>query len=185
MAAGRHNLTRRALLGASAALPVAFTAPGEASAATDPFALSLSKGFPSPDGEGARLGLRQAQPERDSCAPDAGTIRRRWARALAAYRRAQARVAAYKAQEARLPAERRAFPCDDLEAAFARVDSLRFAALRRLLRIPAPDLPALALKLDLAVADSAWELTGGEDCLAVLAADAHRLAEPPSRPVSR
>jgi hypothetical protein len=175
MAAGRHNLTRRALLGASAALPVAFAAPGEASVSENPFGLSLSKPHTSLLSQ-EKEALRQAQGERGE-GDDAGTLRRRWARTLAAYRRAQARVAAYKAQEARLPAERRAFPCDDLEAAFARVDSLRFAALRRLLRLPAPDLAALALKLDLAVADSAWELTGCEDCLVIAAIDAKRLCD--------
>ncbi|MEA2999697.1 MAG: hypothetical protein QOK17_1530 [Sphingomonadales bacterium] len=48
----------------------------------------------------------------------------------------------------------------------------------RLLRLPAPDLAALALKLDLAVADQAWELTGCETCLAGLQADARRLCGP-------
>jgi hypothetical protein len=115
-------------------------------------------------------------PDGDGRAAAVPVLRRRWARTLAAFRRAQARVAASKAQERELPAARRAFPCDDLEAAFARVDSLRFAALRRLLRIPAADLPILALKLELAVADQAWELTGCEDCLALAAADARRLA---------
>jgi hypothetical protein len=85
-------------------------------------------------------------------------------------------VAAFKAQEALLPAGRRGFPCEDLEAAFARVDSLRLAALRRLLRLPAPDLAGLALKLELAVADTAWELSGCDSCLALAAADARRLA---------
>jgi NAD(P)-dependent dehydrogenase (short-subunit alcohol dehydrogenase family) len=104
-------------------------------------------------------------------------VLRRWANAVAAYRRAELRVAAHRAGEALLPAERRAFPCEDLEAAYGRVDSLRLAALRRLLRTPAPDLPALALKLELAVADSAWETSGCEDCLALAAADARRLSE--------
>jgi hypothetical protein len=86
-------------------------------------------------------------------------LRRRWNRTLAAYRRAEARVAAFKAAEALLPPERRAYPaCEDLEQRFGDLDDRRFAALRRLLRLPAPDLPALALKLDLAVADQAWEL---------------------------
>jgi type VI protein secretion system component VasA len=105
------------------------------------------------------------------------TVPGSWRRTLAAYRRAEARVAAFKAEEALLPAARRAYPaCRDLEERFGDLDSLRFAALRRLLRLPAPDLPALALKLDLAVADQAWELTGAEDCLAVIAADARRLS---------
>ncbi|MEA3061349.1 MAG: hypothetical protein QOJ94_1130 [Sphingomonadales bacterium] len=173
MAAGRHNLTRRALLGASAALPVAFAAPGGASVSTDPFGLSLSKSSTSslsPE----REALRQAQGERGE---GAATLRRRWSGTLAAYRRAEARVAGFKAGEALLPAERRAWPaCRDLEERFGALDSLRFAALRRLLRLPAPDLPALALKLDLAVADSAWELTGCETCFEAIAADARRLA---------
>ncbi|MEA3049947.1 MAG: hypothetical protein QOG84_1783 [Sphingomonadales bacterium] len=173
MVAGRHNLTRRALLGASAALPVAFAAPG-APGPNDPFGLSLSKP-PTSLLPRERNALRQAQGERGG-GDEPAALGRRWARTLAAYRRAQARVAAYKAQEARLPAERRAFPCDDLEAAFARVDSLRFAALRRLLRLPAPDLAALALKLDLILADQAWELTGCETCLEAIAADARRLS---------
>jgi hypothetical protein len=99
-----------------------------------------------------------------------------FSRALAAYRRAEARVAAFKAAEARLPEQRRAFPCDDLEEQFGRLDGLRLAALRRLLRLPAPDLAALALKLDLAIADLAWELEGCETCFAALQADASRLA---------
>lgn len=105
-----------------------------------------------------------------------GPSRRRWDRALAAYRRAEARVAAFRAEEARLPAGRRAFPCEDLEDRFGAVDGLRLAALRRLLQAPAPDLAAIALKLELAVADLAWELTGCETCLEAVQADARRLA---------
>lgn len=87
-------------------------------------------------------------------------------------------MAAFKAEVALLPRERRAFPaCRPLEQRFGDLDDRRFAALRRLLRLPAPDLAALSLKLDLAVADQAWELTGAEDCLAAIAADARRLAD--------
>jgi hypothetical protein len=42
--------------------------------------------------------------------------------------------------------------------------------------LPAPDLPALAAKLDVIVPNHAWELTGSEDCLEILRQDAHRLA---------
>jgi hypothetical protein len=86
-------------------------------------------------------------------------------------------VAAFKAEEALLPPARRAYPaCADLEQRFGDLDSLRLAAMRRLLRLPAPDLPALALKLELAVADLAWELAGCETCLDTVAADARRLS---------
>lgn len=155
MAPTRHNLSRRALLGAGvgACLGNGFLPAGAAPA---------SAGGGGPFGERGR--------ERAASAS-------RWARTLAAYRRSEGRVAAFKAEEALLPAERRAFPaCRPLERRFGDLDDVRFAALRRLLRLPAPDLAALALKLELAVADQAWELTGAEDCLADIAADARRLS---------
>jgi hypothetical protein len=49
-------------------------------------------------------------------------------------------------------------------------------AIRTLLALPAPDLPALAAKLEIIVPEQAWELTGSEDCLEILRQDAHRLA---------
>jgi hypothetical protein len=49
-------------------------------------------------------------------------------------------------------------------------------ALAALLALPAPDLPALATKLDVAIAQQAWENTGSQDCLEILRRDAHRLA---------
>jgi hypothetical protein len=147
MAARRHNLTRRALLGAGVVLPVL---PGAACAA-------------------AAIGADQAQ--------EVAAAAARWARTLSAYRRAEARVAAFKAEEALLPPERREWPAVRvLEERFGDLDSRRLAALRRLFRIPAPDLAALSLKLDLVVADQAWELTGCETCLEAIAADARRLA---------
>ena len=50
------------------------------------------------------------------------------------------------------------------------------AALKRLVRTPAPDLHALALKLDLILAEELWELTGADRCLDALRRDAHRFA---------
>ena len=49
-------------------------------------------------------------------------------------------------------------------------------ALSALLALPAPDLAAVAAKLDAIVARQAWELTGSEDCLEILRQDTHRLA---------
>lgn len=51
-----------------------------------------------------------------------------------------------------------------------------YAALRRLLRTPAPDFEALTVKIVLAVDHEIGTLTGGERCLAALKADARRLA---------
>ena len=146
MAAARHNLTRRALLGAGAAAPLALAGDSRLPAV-------LSQG------------------------PAASAAsRRRWDRALAAYGRAEARLATFRRQIALLPPERHAFPaCEPLDERFDDLESLRLAALRRLLRAPAPDLPALSLKIDLTVDDQAWELTGAQPCLAALKADARRL----------
>jgi hypothetical protein len=101
----------------------------------------------------------------------------RWARALAAFRRAEARLADFAAFVGRLAPERRAFPaCEPLEERFNDLECARLAALRRLLRAPAPDLAALSLKIDLAVDDDIASDSGAEPCLAALKADGRRLA---------
>jgi hypothetical protein len=86
-------------------------------------------------------------------------------------------VAAFEAEERLLPAERRALACEALEERFERLDKLRLAAVRRLLRLPAADLPALVVKLEIAVAEQAWEDSGSEGCLAIIAADARRISQ--------
>lgn len=133
MAAGRHNLSRRAVLGAVA-------------------------------GACALRGRSLAAVAIQTAAAERGQVRVPvpWTRALAAFRRAEARLAS-------LPPG----VSDDL---FDTHECARLAALHRLLRAPAPDLAALSLKLDLAIADAAWELTGAEPCLAALKADARRFA---------
>jgi len=50
------------------------------------------------------------------------------------------------------------------------------AALKRLLRVPAPDLGALAMKLDMILDQELWELTGADRCLEALRRDVHRFA---------
>jgi hypothetical protein len=75
-----------------------------------------------------------------------------------------------------LPPERKALAADALDERFERLDRLRLAAVRRLLRLPAADLPALVLKLDLAVADQAWEDSDSENCLTLIAADARQIS---------
>jgi len=129
MAAGRHNLTRRALLGA----------------------VFGACALPSPDCASATAGGSKSARQRGA-----------WARALAAFRRAKTRLASL---DAGAPDDL----SDDLECA-------RLAALRRLMQAPAPDLHALSLKIDLAVDEDVATLTGAEACLAVLKADARRLA---------
>ena len=49
------------------------------------------------------------------------------------------------------------------------------AALRRLMKVRAPDLAALALKIELAIDEEVGSLTGGEACLAAVKRDVRRL----------
>jgi hypothetical protein len=62
------------------------------------------------------------------------------------------------------------------EARFNRLSDSYYAAMRRLLRTPAPDVSALATKLELAVDEEIFTLAGGDACLTALLRDARRLA---------
>ena len=62
------------------------------------------------------------------------------------------------------------------ERLYDRLGARHDAALKGLLRTPAPNSAALAFKLDLLVVEQAWEITGGELRLAALRRDAHRFA---------
>lgn len=152
MAGRDHNLTRRAVLGA------AFVAPALGRAGTRSPARSLARPPPPPqvspiEGEG---------------------VARRWRAKLAALERAGADLHAFCD---RCRAGSLIFPdqAAQEDAYGDRLDAL-YAALRRLLRTPAPDFEALAAKIVLAVDHEVGTLTGGERCLAALKADARRLA---------
>jgi hypothetical protein len=150
MAPMRHNLTRRALLG-------------------------VGVGVCAGDGRWVTVPSASAVPAAP-CPPRDGSGRRAtvpWTRAVIAYRLADARLAAFRRQIDSLPLESRAFPASEpFEDRFDDLECARLAALGRLLRLPAPDLAALALKIVLTVDDQAWELTGAESFLATLKADA-------------
>ena len=51
---------------------------------------------------------------------------------------------------------------------YDRLGARHDSAVKRLLLTPAPDAAALAFKLDLLVAEQAWEMRGGELCMAAL-----------------
>ena len=85
-----------------------------------------------------------------------------WDRALARFHTAQAAVDAATGEP-------------DQQRYDALLDS-HTDAMCALLALPAPDLAALAAKLDIIVPHFAWELTGSEDCLEILRRDARRLA---------
>jgi hypothetical protein len=97
-------------------------------------------------------------PVSEECAPACED----WTKVLRRFRQAETalKAAAHEPDEDRY---------GDLVVGFNR-------ALRKLLRTPAPDLPALALKVDLTIDHEVTELTGGAACLAALRCDARRLA---------
>jgi len=147
MAVREHRVSRRVLLGAACAFPLVQAAPRPVEAARRAAPAALN-------------GL-QTRPSPSSRQPQSFAVTK-WDRALNSFRRAQQCVesAVHEPDQDRY---------DTLLDTFT-------ATLRRLLRTPAPNLPALSLKIDLAVDQAAWELTRGEACLAALKRDARRLA---------
>jgi hypothetical protein len=105
--------------------------------------------------------------------PSGSDAEEEWSAALAGLRSARAEIAAFKATEPKGTSFEQQWALDetfsDLVVAFNR-------ALERLLLVPAPDLPALAAKVAVAVDEQAWELPDGEATMARLKADAARLA---------
>lgn len=97
----------------------------------------------------------------------------RWRRAVAGLQRAEAAMAAFERDcEAAGIAEN----LSELDETSGDHLGAFHAALERLLRTPAPDVPALAMKIELAVDHDVGSLTDGERCLVALKADALRLA---------
>jgi hypothetical protein len=65
---------------------------------------------------------------------------------------------------------------EPLETRLNDLHSARLDAVQHLLKLPAPDLPALATKIALTVDCQVYELEDGEECMAALKADALRLS---------
>jgi hypothetical protein len=86
----------------------------------------------------------------------------RWGRALGRFRAADAAIGAARHS--------------DDEALYDRLGDRHEAAMKRMLRTPAPDLGALAVKLETLFGEQAWEMRGGELLLAAVLRDARRFA---------
>ncbi|HET9639895.1 MAG TPA: hypothetical protein VFP12_11885 [Allosphingosinicella sp.] len=95
----------------------------------------------------------------------------RWQRALARLEAAEAEVRAVERATAGGTAEEE----EALEPVYRARLGAHTAALLRLMKVRAPDLPALALKIELAIDQEVGSLCGGELCLAVLKRDVRRL----------
>jgi len=96
-----------------------------------------------------------------------------WQAAVAALRRAEEEIAAFKRAE---PLGASFEAQWEMDEAFSDLACAQNRALEHLLLVPAPDVAALAVKLALAVEEMAWELPQGEAAMAQLGEDAARLA---------
>jgi len=99
-------------------------------------------------------------------------LEREWDAALAALRRAEEEIAAFK----RVEPKGLSFAVQwALDEAFSDLVCAQNRAVERVLLAAAPDWGALAFKLGVAVDEQAWELEAGEAGMALLRADALRL----------
>ena len=98
-------------------------------------------------------------------------VEEKWQRALARLEAAEAEVRAVERATAGGTAEEE----ESLEPVYMARLGEHSAALLRLMKVRAPDLPALALKIELAIDQEVGSLTGGELCLAALKRDVRRL----------
>jgi len=152
MAAADLNPSRREVLGAAFVAPVLLRHPG-----LDPG----STFFLSPASEEERWMPDRARHDEGDDAGNSFAVAK-WDRALLRFRHAEAALAALEGG-----------PDED---AFGRAHDRFNAALRRLLAVPAPDVAALATKLEIAVAAELADLTYAPPALAHLAEDARRLS---------
>lgn len=95
----------------------------------------------------------------------------KWQRALARFRSAEGEVRAV----ARATAGGTAAEEAALEPVYMARLGGHTAALVRLMKARAPDLEALALKIELAIDEEVGSLSGGEACLAAVKRDVRRL----------
>jgi hypothetical protein len=158
MAAAQLSVTRRALLAGAPLFPLILSGaePGRSAGSKD---VPLVKGEGGRSWPNFRLTFDPSPPARPGP----------WARALARFRAADAALAA-------------AAHTED-EELYDRLGARHERALQRLLRTPAPNLAALAVKLDLALDERAGEFVGNAAAMAALKQDAVRLtARPPDGP---
>lgn len=98
-------------------------------------------------------------------------VEEKWQRALARLEAAEAEVRAVERATAGGTAEEEAA----LEPVYMARLGEHSAALLGLMKVRAPDLAALALKIELAIDQEVGTLTGGELCLAAVKRDVRRL----------
>jgi hypothetical protein len=98
-------------------------------------------------------------------------VEEKWQRALADLRAVEAEVRAVARATAGGTAEEE----EALEPVYMSLLGAHRVALVQLMKVRAPDLPALAVKIELAIDEEIQSLTGGEACLAAVRRDVRRL----------
>ncbi|HYG47609.1 MAG TPA: hypothetical protein VD846_06670 [Allosphingosinicella sp.] len=98
-------------------------------------------------------------------------VEEKWQRALDRLRAAEAEVRAVERATSGGSAEEE----EALQEVYDARPGEHTGALLRLMKVRAPDLKALALKIELAIDQEVGTLTGGELCLAALKRDVRRL----------
>ena len=98
-------------------------------------------------------------------------VEEKWRRALARLHAVEAEVRAVERATAGGSAEEE----EALEPVYMALLGEHTSALLRLMKVRAPDLAALAVKIELAIDEEVGTLTGGELCLAALKRDVRRL----------
>jgi DNA-binding FrmR family transcriptional regulator len=162
MAAGQHKLSRRALLaGACAGVVADARAPLLRHPRLDPGPRNTAPGANAPPSVFLGPGLRR----------DDEKAMRAWRKALARLTRAQAEIDA--------------LAHTDDQRRYDRAVDRQIAALSRLLKVPAPNLAAVAAKLDLLERHAAWELRCGDAAFVMLREDVQRLSGEPCNPPRR
>jgi hypothetical protein len=155
MVDGQHKLSRRALLGAVCAAPLV-RHPGLGSHQSTTLMGSLDPGSMNAAGHQARASVFM-----DSGFRRNDEFAAEWMRALAGFAAAEAALVAA------------AGASDEI---YDPLGTRHEAALRRLLRTPAPDTAALARKLEFALDERSGEFFGDEAAMKAIKRDARRLA---------
>jgi hypothetical protein len=146
-----ERVSRRAVLGAVAAVPLMGASPRNCER-SEAIQAAAEGGLP-----------RRFAPRDDA---------EKWRRALAAYRTAEAEVRGFERATAGSSFE----AAERFEGLHGELGDAMYSALRLLLEAPAPDVAALAVKIELVVEHEVATLEGGEGYLAAIAREARVLA---------
>jgi hypothetical protein len=174
MASAVHNPSRRALLGAAVALPLLPLDGGGRVGVDSDVRRGVSGAEPGPTATPTSMAADRP-PDGPLDPPCSSPIEGEgdWRQALVAFEAAAGEVRAFEA----LCRGRGFEEQEALQGDYDALGEAMEAALGRLLFVPAPDVAALARKMELVLAYKIEPSSDGETGLAAILADARRLAE--------